>query len=145
MRLLMSVFVGLVFAVTLHAADSGKRYGIDADAKTYPQTSPKECLTSILKAIENKRFDYLVAQLADPSFVDERVKRTFGGKFEEQVDDTRTRLDPAAVKLLQRFAKDGELVGDAPPTLFLKDVKDRSVSFVKVGDRYYMQHNYKPE
>jgi hypothetical protein len=145
MQLQFSAVIGLVFAVTLHAADPAKRYGIDADLKTYPQASPKECLTSVLKAIENKRFDYVVAQLADPSFVDERVKRTFGGKFEEQVDDTHTRLDPAAVKLLQRFAKDGELVGDAPPTLFLKDVKDRSVSFVKIGDRYYMQHSYKPE
>jgi hypothetical protein len=126
--------------------ETTKRYGIEADLKTYPQTTPKETLASVLKAVENKRIDYVVAQLADPAYVDERVKKTFGGKFEEQVNDTRTRLDGPTVKLLERFLKDGDWVGkESPISVLVKDVKDRAVTFVKVGDRWYMQNSDKPD
>jgi ABC-type amino acid transport substrate-binding protein len=151
MRLIAAVVIGLLVMATFVAAEPGKgettkRYGIDADLKTYPQGTPKETLASVLKAVENKRIDYVVAQLADPEYVDERVKRTFGGKFEEHVTDTRTKLDPPAVKLLDRFLKEGDWVGkESPVSVVLKDVKDRAVTFVKIGDRWYMQNNDKPE
>jgi len=145
MRLQLVVLVGLLSITSIQAAEPAKRFGIEADLKTYPQTTAKETLASVLKAIENKRYDYLVAQLADPEFIDQRVKRIFGGKFEDQVEDTRLRLDSSFVKMLQRFAKDGEWVGDGPTTVMLKDVKDRSVTFIKVGDRWFMQHSFKPE
>jgi hypothetical protein len=126
--------------------ETTKRYGIEADVKTYPQSTPKETLTSVLKAVENKRIDYLVAQLADPSYIDERVKKSFGGRFEEQVNDTKTRLDAPTVKLLERFLKEGDWVGkESPISVLVKDVKDRAVTFVKVGDRWYMQNSDKPE
>ena len=38
------------------------------------RTTPKEALASVLKAADAGRFDYLTAQLADPSFIDDRVK-----------------------------------------------------------------------
>jgi hypothetical protein len=151
MRLIAATFLAFVCASYLTAADNdtgdkNKRYGIEADLKTYPQGTPKETLASVLKAVENKRIDYLVAQLADPEYIDERVKRTFGGKFEEQVNDTRTKLDPPTVKLLERFLKEGDWIGkDSPMSVVLKDVKDRAVSFTKIGDRWYMQNNDKPE
>jgi hypothetical protein len=50
-----------------------KRYGIDLDTKKYPQTTPKEALGSVLRAIGENQFDYLLAHLADPEFVDQRV------------------------------------------------------------------------
>src|SRR5262245_55933096 len=56
-------------------AGEGKRYGVTRDAKSYPQASAKEALASVLKAIRDRKFDYLVAHLADPAFVDDRVKR----------------------------------------------------------------------
>jgi hypothetical protein len=151
MRLTAAVVLGLLCATTLAAADPGKgettkRYGIEADLKSYPQGTPRETLASVLKAVENKRIDYLVAQLADPEYVEERVKRTFGGKFEEHVTDTRTKLDAPTVKLLERFLKDGDWTGkESPVSVVLKDVKDRAVTFIKVGDRWYMQNNDKPE
>ena len=89
------------------AAD-GTRYGIAPDLKTYPQATAKETLASVIKAVEDKRVDYVVAQLADPAFVDDRVKRLYGGRFEQQVEDTRARLDPLTIKQLQRFLKDGD-------------------------------------
>ena len=41
---------------------------------------------------------------------DARIKRDFGGNFDEQVNDTRTKLDEANIKLLQRFLKEGDWV-----------------------------------
>src|SRR3954454_11870900 len=88
------------------AAEGGSRYGVAPDPAAYPQKTPQEALASVAKAAEEKRFDYLVAQLADPAFIDDRVRRVFGGRFDQQVEDTRLKLDPAAVKLLRRFLKD---------------------------------------
>jgi hypothetical protein len=151
MRLIAAAVLTFVCALSVMAADSDKgeetkRYSIEADLKTYPQGTPKETLASVLNAVENKRVDYLVAQLADPEYIDERVKRTFGGKFDEQVNDTRTKLDPPTVKLLQRFLKEGDWIGkESPASVVLKDAKDRAVTFIKIGDRWYMQNNDKPE
>jgi hypothetical protein len=150
MRLILAVLIGFLCANVMAAdpakADDSKRYGVEADLKTYPQSTPKETLASVLKAVENKRIDYVVAQLADPEFIDARIKRDFGGKFDEQVNDTRTKLDEANVKLLERFLKEGDWVGkDSPVIVLLKDVKDRAVTFVKIGDRWYMRNSDKPD
>src|SRR5689334_13583169 len=101
----MSMYQGV--AILLLMAASTTRYGIAPDARTYPQGTAKETLASILKAVEAKRVDYVVAQLADPVFVDDRVQRLYGGRFADQVEDSRACLDPLTVKLLQRFLKDG--------------------------------------
>jgi hypothetical protein len=150
MRLILAILIGFLCANLMAAdpakAEAGKRYGVEADLKTYPQSTAKETLASVLKAVENKRIDYAVAQLADPEFIDARVKRDFGGNFDEQVNDTRTKLDEANVKLLQRFLKEGDWVGkDSPVVVLLKDVKDRAVTFVKIGDRWYMRNSDKPD
>ena len=83
------------------------RFGVPLDLAIYPQSKPSDAMASVLKAIDNKRLDYLAAQLADPAFIDARVK-VFGGRFQDQVDDLRARLDPSTVKLLNRYARDGE-------------------------------------
>jgi len=122
----------------------GTRYGVPLELATYPQGRPQETLASVLKAIAAKRLDYVVAQLSDPAFIDYRVK-TFGGRFPEQVEDTRARLDPNTVKLLQRFSQDGEWqVADKEAMVLLKDVKDRSLFFQKIDDRWFLLHRDKP-
>src|SRR5262245_58860448 len=84
--------VALCLPVTLAQAPSpSNRYGIELNLRSYPQATPKETLASILKAIEQKRFDYLLAHLADPTFVDDRVKQA-GGKFDDVVAETRNKL-----------------------------------------------------
>jgi hypothetical protein len=126
-------------------APGGTRYGIAADQKTYPQGTAKEALASVLKAIESKRIDYLVAQLADPGFVDDRVKRLYGGRFEAQVEDTQGRLDSLTVKLLQRFLKDGQWEQDKDrAAVRLKD-GERCVTFKKLDGRWFMEHSSKPK
>jgi hypothetical protein len=122
------------------------RYGIALDLAAYPQGTPREALASVLKAIENKRFDYLVAQLADPQFVDDRIKRLEGGRFEQRVEDTRARLDPGAVKQLRRFLQDGEWSsGDAEVVVRLKDVPGRCVYLKKIDGRWYLEHRSGPD
>jgi hypothetical protein len=141
----------LVLSVGLSAGVNGQdkapnatRYGIAPDLKTYPQSTAKETLASVLKAIESKRVDYLAAQLANPIFVDDRVQRLYGGRFEEQVEDTRARLDPLTVKLLQRYLKDGDWQEEKDRmTVGLKD-HDRRICFKKSRDRWFMEHGNKP-
>lgn len=123
--------------------EGGTRYGIAADLKTYPQGTAKEALNSVLKAVESKRVDYVVAQLADPSFVDDRVKRLYGGRFAEQVEDTRSRLDPITIKQLQRFLKDGDWQEkDDQATVRLND-NERALHFKKEKDRWFFQNSSK--
>jgi hypothetical protein len=145
MRVGVGLWLGLVAVAAVWADEpdkaQGTRYGIAADTKTYPQATAREALGSVLKAALAKRFDYLVAQLADPAFVDDRVRRLYGGRFEDQVEDTRARLDPSTVKLLGRFLKDGqwqEEVGRV--TVRLKDAGDRRLYFKKDGGRWFMEH-----
>ena len=84
-------------------------------------------------------------QLADPAHIDERVQWQYGGKFEDQVADTRLKMDASTLKLFQRFLKDGEWTRDkAAESVRLKDVKDRAMFFRRIGDRWYLENRYKP-
>ncbi len=143
-----SVVLGILFffAAPLAAQNAtGTRYGVEPNLDAFPQASAKECLQSVLKAIDGQQFDYLVAQLADTAFVDNRVK-TLGGDFKEMVRETRARLgdDPSAVRDLRRFLKEGEIeeTGEGA-TVRLKDVKNRAVFLKKVKDRWYLENRQK--
>lgn len=141
----MRVWLAFAAGLSVLAAGAGERYGVAPDLKTYPQATPKEALASALKAADAGRFDYLAAQLADPAWVDERVKRLYGGRFDEQVEDSRARLSPTALKLLRRFLADGawsEEQGTASARL--KDDPDRRVYLRRVGDRWYLENRDAP-
>jgi hypothetical protein len=132
-------------ALTLHAADDpGPRYGVQANLRSFPQSSPKETLASVLKAHEQKRHDYLLAHLSDPDWVDERVEVLAGG-FKEAVQDTVAKFDAACIKLLKRFFDEGEFETlDATAVVRHKEVKDRVIRFRKIDKRWYLQHSYRP-
>jgi len=49
------------------------RYGVSAAVDFYPQGTAKEALASASKALTNKRYEYLVAHLMDPEFIDGKV------------------------------------------------------------------------
>jgi hypothetical protein len=124
-----------------------KRYGLEADLVYYPQDTPKNALESVLKAIGRKRINYLLAHLADPRFVDDRVKN-YGGNFDELVRETTRKLidEPATAKELERFFKDGEWEdGDTMATAKIKEVKDRRVFFHKIGTRWFLENRVKPD
>lgn len=150
MRWLTALALGMAFVPAASAQDAGspppRRYGVILNLGRYPQATPKETLASILEAIDNHRLDYVLAQLTDPNFVDERVKR-LGGNFDELVKETRTKLadNSDAVKELRRFLKEGEFnAADTTATATLKDVKDRMVFFRKIENRWYLENRQKP-
>jgi hypothetical protein len=135
----------LAAALWAAALQGDTRYGIPADLRTYPQGTPQEALASALKAADAGRFDYLAAQLADPQFIDERVRRLYGGQFEQQVEDTRDRLDPGTVKLLRRFLSEGTWTTQKDEaTVALKDVPDRGVYLRRVDGRWYLENRSGP-
>src|ERR1051326_2915070 len=126
------------------SAEGDKRYGQAVDLKKYPQETAKAALGSFIKAVENKDIEYFAAQLADPKFVDQRVK-DLGGHFDDVVKEATQKLvdDPATLKLLKRLAEDGEWkTSDDTATLKLKDAPDKALSFVKRGERWFVENRY---
>ena len=148
MRGTLALLIGLVVAAGASAQAPGapkasKRYGIEADLEDYPQATPKEALRSVLKAIEGNRINYLLAQLADPPWVDQQVKQVQGDRFDELVQETADKLahDRSSVKELRRFLSDGtwEEAGDTASAQ-LKDVKSHRVYLRKLGGRWFLEN-----
>jgi hypothetical protein len=147
--LVLSIMVSWVATVPAQAPKEAppKRYGIEASLRDYPQETPKETLASVLFAIDKGRINYLLAHLADPAFVDQRVKQVYGGNFDELVRETTDKLtgNPDAVKELRRFLKEGEWEAtEGTPSVKLKDLKGRQVFFRKIGPRWYLENRQKP-
>ena len=74
----MTLTVAIIFGTTGFAVAQFEqlppaRYGVTANPRVYPQTTPNEVLSSAIGAIESDRLSYLAAHLMDPAFVDGRV------------------------------------------------------------------------
>jgi len=124
------------------------RYGIEADLDNYPQAEAKTALASVLKAIDKKRIDYLLAQLSDPQWVDNRVQKVHGGKFEELVKEATGKLasDPTEVEELRRYLREGTWnEGDSEAQVTLKDIPDHQVLLRKIEGRWYLENQKKPD
>src|SRR5205085_31031 len=108
---------------------------------------PKAALASVVKALEEKRVDYLLAHLADPEFVDARVK-IYKGNFDELVKETSARMvdNPSVLKELRRFLKDGKWkTFNATAEASLDDLKVRRVYFRQIKKRWYLEQRQLPE
>jgi len=126
------IYVSVISLVVVLAATAqnklNTRYNIDVDGISYPQSTPKEALASVVKAIRDQRINYMLAHLSDPDFVDQRVQSVHAGKFDELVKEVSGKLlnDPAAVKLLERFVQEGKWDNsDNNATATLKDARDK--------------------
>ena len=149
----LAVVVGALVIITAPATAQKKdppppaRYGIETDLEAFPQDSAKAALSSVVKAIDARKFDYLAAHLADPEEVDKKVL-DLGGKFERHVKVVADHLTnaPDAVRQLRRFASEGEVSvnGDAA-VVSHKEIKGRQVFFRKIGGQWYLQDRQKPE
>lgn len=143
MRTLFSI-VAVVALAGSGSSDSDKRYDQAIDLKKYPQATPKETLASFIKCVENKDIEYFVAQVAEPKWVDRRVK-DLGGHFDDVIKEARQKLvdDPATLKQLARLARDGEWkTEDDQATVSLADAPEKPVHFVKKGDRWYVENRF---
>jgi hypothetical protein len=144
MRMVLAclVSVGVLAGADTQAAAEDKpvsRYGIEADLKTFPQATPHEAFGSILKAIETKRIDYLIAHLADPDWVEKRVR--LYGSFPDVVKEASAKLDnPATIKLFQRFYKEGAWDDlDTTGWSRLKNTPER-ILMRKIGTRWFLEN-----
>jgi hypothetical protein len=143
MRIVLAALVVLGSSAALAADPPAKRFGVEPDLKTFAQATPKEALASVLKAVDLKRADYVVAHLADPEFVDRRVKET---GYDEMLAETTAKLvnDPGAAKQLRAFLEKGawdEKGDDA--SVSLPEGTGRTVSFRKAGGRWFLKQSYK--
>lgn len=50
-----------------------RRFGLRQFPELYPQDSPKNALYSVLRAMDKDRYDYLVAHLLEPGYVNEQL------------------------------------------------------------------------
>ncbi len=142
--------VGLLFGLVLQGsllfgADLELRYGIKPDLKNFPQSKPKEALTSILKAVKEKKHSYLLAHLADPEWVKRRVK-SYGGKFGEVVEETRDQLSPLAIKRLESFLEKGTWKTTDKETVVTYDkIPSRVIRLRQVDGRWVLLNDFTPK
>jgi hypothetical protein len=155
----VGVFLLILLCVPVLAAQDGadpnaKRYGYEADETKYSQKTPDVALKSVIQAMDDRRMDYLMAQLADPVFVDKRVAeyqtRFEGPKsarallaFDLLVKETGRyfRDDPALVRELRRFAKEAEWKADENAAAgSVKELPGRQVFMRKVHGRWFLEN-----
>jgi hypothetical protein len=148
MRWVLILLAGLCVSMDAFAQQQptlNPRYGLEFDTDGYPQNTPKETLASLLKAIEQRKVDYLLAHLADPLFVEARVADVHKGSFPAMVQETIVKLrdDPEGIALLRRFLKEGEFDNqEMEGRATLKDMKDR-LFFKRYETRWFLENRRK--
>lgn len=85
------------------------RYGVAVNNRTFPQTTAKETLASAIKAIEENRFDVLVAHLIDAKVTEARAAengRLLEGEVENDLRQVREqqRARPAGIAAEDRLS-----------------------------------------
>lgn len=74
--LLLGLFLMFVQQSWGQSTEPVLRNGVLFNPDLYKQATPKECLASVLLAIERNRLDYLINYLIDPLTINERLKQT---------------------------------------------------------------------
>ncbi|MSR33093.1 MAG: hypothetical protein EXR99_16510 [Gemmataceae bacterium] len=123
------------------------RFGVPADATLFPQSNPKELQLSLLKALGEKRIDYLLAHLVDPSYVDERITRVYEGRFEGQFEETRSKLENPPLKgEFEKILKEGKMEATAATAVLrLPALPEREIHFAFKGGKWYLLNRNSPE
>jgi len=132
-----------------------RRFGFDVDEVTYPQKAPAEAMKSIIVALDRKRVDYLLAQLADPIYVDywvERYKKDFtlgkeDGKrllaFDRLTRETNLYFenDPLLVKELRTFSREAKWAEEGESAVgTVEKIPARKVFLKKIGERWFFEN-----
>jgi|SRR6516162_7689476 hypothetical protein len=131
-----------------------KRFEIGQDLERYPQNTPQLAMKSIARALLERKLDYLLAHLAEPAFVDAKVKdyaKQYKGPakaveivaFHDVVNEfaDHLRRDPTIVDELYRFAKEGKWeIKENMASASLPDVASRQVNFIAVKKQWYLQN-----
>ncbi|MCG8583571.1 MAG: hypothetical protein MI757_02540 [Pirellulales bacterium] len=114
------------------------RYGYKVDGEQYPQTSPKEALASVIKAIESGNITYMLAHLIDPEEVDQKFKGR-ADQLEGLASKTTAAKRRKLAQILARHLTEGAwTLGGTTTRCETKDISD--ATFSRVGDRWFMQN-----
>src|SRR5262249_5923936 len=70
---LFALVATIVFAAAASAQDIPSRFEVLYNPDLYKQDAPQDTVNSILGAIDRGRYDYIVAHLLDPDYVDTRL------------------------------------------------------------------------
>lgn len=132
-----------------------KRYGYDVQPLVYAQKTPQEAVTSIVRALDRNRYDYLMAHLADPRFVDPRVKAimkdiTQGSEegraivaFDKLVKEIKDHFleDAALIREMRLFAAqaDWDVEGDRAVGVN-PQLQGRQVVLRRIEDRWFLEN-----
>ena len=156
----VTLLATLVLCACSSAQDETKkkaapRFGFDVDEMTYPQQTPKDAMKSIAAALDRKRVDYLLAQMAEPSYVEYWVER-YKADFPQGKDEAKRLLafdrlaretseyyqnDPLILKDLRAFAKDAKWEEMDDIAVGTTDkVPARKVYLKKIGDRWFLEN-----
>jgi len=156
----------MVFAIVLaygptRAQDDAKkkpsegRFGYKVDEELYPQKAPAEAMKAIVTAIDRKRVDYLLAQLADPAYVDywiDQYKKEVAlgadeGKrliaFNRLTRETTQYFqnDPLIVKDLRVFAREAKWSDEGDTAIgVVETIPARKVYLKKIGERWFLEN-----
>jgi hypothetical protein len=161
-----TVWVGAFFLL----ATSGKaqdpdsklliRYNFQVNLSKFPQKTPQDAMKSLVKALGDEQFGYLVAQLVDPGYVDPKIalyrnaypQGSEQGKtllaFKRLLKETSDhfREDPVLLKELRLFAKEAEWdMGEDRATGTVKQLAGRHVFFRKYEDRWFLENRQTKE
>ncbi len=153
MRVWFALMVALVTACPAQAqsTDDDKppsRYGVEFNQRVYPQGSAKQTLASVIDAYEKKRYPYVLAYLATPSWVDQQVKDVHNGDFDALVKVVAAKFadDPKMLNDMKRLLKEGEWEGgETSAVVKLKDFKEKQISFRKIGKLWYMENKLRAD
>src|SRR6185369_15099180 len=134
---------------------AGPRYGLDIDADNYPQKAPAEAMKSIVAAYDRRRVDYLLAQLADPAYVDYWVNR-YKDDFKKGSEEGKRMLafdrlaretmhyfenDPLIVKELRIFAKEAKWAEEGEVAIgAVEKIPARKVYLKRIGERWVLEN-----
>jgi len=132
-----------------------RRFGFDVDEVTYPQKSAKEALHSVVKAIDGKRVDYMLAHLIDPAYVDYWVDR-YKASFASGRDDAKALLafdrlvrettdyfqaDPKMLRELRAFNREAQwMEAEDAAAGTVASIPARKVFVRKVGERWFLEN-----
>jgi hypothetical protein len=152
----------VLLALTARGQDEAKaakkRFGFDFNPLLYPQDGPEKTVQSIVKALDAKRYDYLLAQIADPKYIDQKVaeyKDLFPKKADEQaraflafdrlVRETATHFseDPLLLKELRQFAQKDKAMWEEKEDRVVGSVDSiaaHKVFLRKIGDRWFLEN-----
>jgi len=119
--LLLTAFLAVAGLAAQDNTEPEKRYGFEISLEGFPQAKPEETLKSVIKAVQENKIDYLLARLADPTFVDKQVaekaalfqgkeeaKKILGFNMLVKQTEEHFRDDPTLVRELKTILEKGE-------------------------------------